>query len=239
MKGGQYMAIATRRSTAVIAVVMGIVLALGLLAMPQTAQASAKGNEIAKVAASFSYSRTVYVGQGQGTKFYLFICKGLAKNGYYAKNKKQMQCNVPVALAVKYSGVDAKFPTTNTDMYKYMKKSKKWKCLGNYNGKTSSLKPGDILIRIGGVTSYIDKDGKKHKAETNHACLYVGKRIANLIYKSDLKGSDADKGKPGSSRVFVSAHTSKRNAAKRSAACLETAGAAYANKKMIVFRFVG
>ena len=239
MKGGQCMAIATRRSTAVIAVLMGIVLAIGLLAIPQTARASAKGNEIAKMAVSISYSHTVYINEGKGTKLYMLLCKGLAKNGYYAKNLKQMQCNVPVALAVKYTIQDAKFPTGNKEMYNYMKKSKKWKCLGNYNGKASSLKPGDILIRIGGVTSYIGKDGKTHKAETNHACLYVGKKIANLIYKRDLKGTDADKGKPGKSRIFVSAHTSRRNAAKRSAACLEKASAAYADRRMIVFRYAG
>lgn len=229
----------TKRHALALAVMLSLVLAFLLAVIPHTAHASTVGNQIAKAAASVSYSQATYKGEGTGTKAYLKACKTLL-GSYYAKNEKQMQCNVPVAVAVRLSGADDDFPTTNAKMYRFLKESSDWKCLGNYNGKTSSLKPGDILIRIGGTTTYTDKKtGKKVKAATNHACVYVGKKIATSIYKSTLKGTDADKGTPGKNRVFVSAHVSKKNAAKRSAACLETANQAYADYRMLVFRYVG
>lgn len=198
-----------------------------------------KGEKIAKKAASFSYSRAVYQGQGVGTEAYYKACLKLGGKGYYVKNKKQMQCNVPVAAAVRGSGVDKSFPKGNPEIYAYMKRSKNWKCLGHYKTEVTKLKPGDILIRIGGVTTYTGKDGAKHTASSNHACIYIGKDIATSIYKKKLKGTDADVGKPGSKRVFVSAHTSRQNASKRSASCLETAKEAYADCRMYVFRYKG
>ena len=196
-----------------------------------------KQEKIAKAAAKISYSRAVYQGQGQGTKAYLSTCKKRL-GSYYTSNSKQMQCNVPVAAAVRASGIDKKFPTTNDGMYNYMKKSKQWKCLGNYKTSVTSLKPGDVLIRIKYKTAYT-KNGAWLWATTNHACVYVGKKIAKSVYKKNLKGTDADVGAPGSKRVFVSAHRSYNNASKRSAACLETAKQAYADCKMLVFRYVG
>lgn len=214
-------------------------LAAAKASLSKSPYATSKGNKIAVAAATMSYSRAAYQSQGAtGTKAYLAICKKYL-GSYYAKNKKQMQCNVPVAAAVRFSGVDKKFPTTNQGMYSYMKNSKKWKCLGNYKTKAKNLKPGDILIRIGGTTSYIGKNGSKHKASTNHACVYVGKNVSASVYKKTLKGTKADKGNPGSKRVFVSAHTSSKNPSKRSAACLETASQAYADNRLIVFRYVG
>lgn len=197
---------------------------------------SEAGLAIAMLAASISYSHVVYQGEGTGTKYYMKLCKALRSNGYYAKNSKQMQCNVPIAVSVRASGVDKKFPTTNKEIYQYMLKSSKWKCLGNYTKNESMLQPGDILIRIVGVTKY---DGGSKTAATNHACIYVGKKIVDSVYRTKLKGTDADKGKPVSGAVFVSAHTSLKNKAKRSAACLEKASQAYADSRMIVFRYAG
>ena len=190
------------------------------------------GEAIAFIAAQLCYSRHTTKSDGHtGTKFYMRMCNTLGS--YYTKNEKQMQCNVPVALAVKASGTDEKFPNGNKEMYYYMQKSSKWKCLGNYNNKTSMLKPGDILIRIGGVT--VSRAGKT--ASNNHACIYIGKAIADSTYKNLLKGTDADMGAP--TGVFVSAHVSNKNPAKRSAACIETASQAFADGAMIVFRYVG
>ncbi len=214
-----------------------ITLALAACLCPATAHASAQGDAIAKAAASISYSKVTYQSKGTGTKAYLAACKKYM-GSYYTKNKKQMQCNVPVATSVRKSGVDSEFAQTNATIYKYMKNSKDWTCLGNYTGKTSMLQPGDILIRIAGTTSY-KKNGKTYKAATSHTCVYVGAKIASSVYNSSLKGTDADKGAPGSSRVFVSAHKSTKNSAKRSAACLETAKQAYADTRMIVFRYTG
>ena len=231
--------IASLRSVGAAALVLTLVLGLALIASPQRAYASSSGNKIAKAAASISYSRTVYRGEGVGTEAYFSACRALASNGYYTKKEKQMQCNVPVAAAVRISGVDPNFPTTNTGMYSYMLKSKDWECLGNYSDNEADLQPGDILIRIAGKTKFIsNKDGKTHKAETNHACVFIGKSIAKKIYKKKLKGTDADKGNPGSKRTFVSAHTSKKKPKTRSAACMETALAAYADHRLIVFRHV-
>ena len=208
-------------------------------AVSKSDYATTNGNKMALAAAAISYSRVVYKGEGTGTRRYLAVCKKYLGT-YYVNDEKQMQCNVPVAAAVRFSGIDKKFPTTCQGMYDYMKSSKKWKRLkGTYNGETSSLKPGDVLIRIGGTTAYVDKNGVKRKASTNHACMYIGKAISSSVYKKFLKGTEADRGNPGYKRVFVSAHTSKNNPAKRSASCMETASQAYADYKMIVFRYVG
>lgn len=226
----------TRKSAAALAVLLA--LAFVLLAVPQAALASTGGDKIATSAASISYSRTVYKANGTGTEAYMKACAKLGS--YYTKNLKQMQCNVPVTAAVKLAGVDKKFPNTCADMYKYMNSSSNWENLGNYTGDTSMLQPGDVLIRVKGTTTYKDKKtGKTTKAATSHACVYVGKSIVSSVYKSTLKGTDADVGSPGSTRIFVSAHTSVNNSAKRTAACLQTASAAYADYRMIVFRFVG
>lgn len=255
------MSIASRMSRTAIAMLTGTALVMGTVAVSGTAYAaysadvqaktlaptetaqletaSAKtsnGVKMATQAARISYSRTVFKGQGTGTKAYMKVCKKLTRDGYYAKNGNQMKCNVPVAAAVRSSGVDKKFPLTTEGQYTYMKSSKKWKCLGNYKGKESALKPGDVLIRIGGKTKYVGKDGYKYTASTNHACMYIGKSIASKVYKKNLKGTDADMGKPGAKRTFVSAHMSRQNPSRRSAACMENASAAYADIKMLVFR---
>ena len=232
------MANAARINTAIVAVLVGLVLGVGLLVTPSYAYASNAGKKIARTAASFSYSRKVCQGDGTGTEAYMTACKKIAKNGYYTKNKNQMQCNVPVAAAVRVSGVDPNFPTGNSEMYNYMKKSEDWICLGNYNKDEAMLEPGDILIRIAGVTKYHSKYGGINKAETNHACVYVGKKIAKRIYRKKLKGTDADVGRPGNARTFVSAHTSKKDPKYRSAACLEKPVQAYADYRLIVFRHV-
>ena len=229
------MVIAARINSTLIAVLVGLVLGIGLLFTPGYAYASKAGNKIAKTAASFSYTRQCYQSDGYtGTKAYFAACKKLGT--YYTKNKKQMQCNVPVAAAVRLSGVDPKFPTGNSEMYYYMKKSDDWECLGNFNTDESTLQPGDILIRIAGVTKYHSKYGGIKKAETNHACVYIGKKIVKSTYKNKLKGTDADVGRPWSVRTFVSAHTSKNQPSKRSAACLEKRKQAFADYRLIVFR---
>ena len=226
---------AARINSTLVAVFVGLALGVGLLLAPSYAYASTAGNKIAKTAASFSYTRQVYVGDGySGTKAYMASCKKLGT--YYTKNKKQMQCNVPVAAAVRLSGVDPDFPTGNSEMYYYMKKSSDWECLGNFNTDESTLQPGDILIRIAGVTKFHSKYGGIKKADTNHACVYVGQKIVKSIYKKKLKGTDADVGRPKSIRTFVSAHTSKSQPSKRSAACLEKRKQAFADYRLIVFR---
>ena len=214
------------------------------VATKASAGASQAGIAIAAQAVKISYSRTVYQAQGKGTKHYLSVAKTLAKNDYYIKNKNQLRCNVPVACAVRGSGVDKSFPTSLLPMYTYMKKSAKWKCLGNFSGREGALQPGDVLIRIGtdkgkaNATTY-KKNGVTYTNKTSHACIYVGKQMAQSGYTLALKGTDADKGKPATNATFVSGHTSKKNAAKRSAACLESAKAAYGDFKMLVFRYVG
>lgn len=217
----------------------GKTLAAAKAAVSKSDHATTEGNKMALAAAAVSYSRAVYRYEGTGTRAYLAVCKKYL-GSYYAQNNKQMQCNVPVAAAVRFSGVDRAFPTTCQGMYDYMNSSEKWKRLkGTYKGKTSSLKPGDVLIRIGGVTTYVDEYGARRTASTNHACMYVGKDIASSVYKKFLKGTEADKGKPGSTRVFVSAHLSSNDASRRSASCMETASQAYADRRMVVFRYVG
>ena len=200
-----------------------------------TAAAKSAGYRMAVAGAKISYSRLTLNKDGVGTRAYFKACKTLSKSGYYVKNQKQMQCNVPVAAAVRTSGVDKKFPTTCAGMYNCMKKSKQWKYLGHYNGKISSLKPGDILVRVKGVTTYT-QNGVKVKAAGNHICMYVGKNIAKMVYAKYLKGTDADKGNPGSSRVFVNARQAPNDLPQRRAACLEMGRTASADSRMLVFR---
>ena len=214
------------------------ILAAAKAEVKKNPNSTTRARKIAVAAATMSYSRATYQGEGTGTKTYFAILKKYL-TWYYWHNKKQMQCNVPVCASVRFSGAAKDYPMYNVDMYNYMKKSKKWKCLGNYSGKESSLKPGDVLARIAGTTTYRDRYGNKRYATVHHTCIYVGKKIASSVYKRALKGTDADKGKPGSKRTFVSAHTSSANPAKRSASCLEKASEAFADGQMLIFRYVG
>ena len=203
----------------------------------KAAKVTAARKKIATASARLAYSRLTTRSSGTGTKYYQKMVKRNLSS-YYNNTLKRMQCNVPVVTAVRSSGIDKKFPTTIPEMYKYMKKSKKWTCLGNYNGKTSSLLPGDVLLRVAGVTTY-KVNGVKRAVSTNHTCLYVGKKIAKSVYKKYLKGSDADKGSVGSSRVFVNARMGLGAPSQRRAACLESQKQVCADSRLLVFRYVG
>ncbi|MBR3134775.1 MAG: Ig-like domain-containing protein, partial [Clostridia bacterium] len=76
------------------------------------------------------------------TKEYVNAKERLLNVKYYAS------CDVSTSTAVRYSTVDKNFEwDTVIKQWTYLKNSKNWQAVGNFNGtSTSNLKPGDVLI---------------------------------------------------------------------------------------------
>ncbi len=144
-------------------------------------------------------------------------------------NVQGRDCGRAILSIVWWSGWDTGMPRTVAKMRKHMLDSDRWQNRGLWNGKESSLQPGDILIRVKGI------DG----AKGNHVCMYVGNAIAQAVYDDFLKGTDADKGAPKTDATFVSAHLAGGNPPNKGyAPCIGNKSYAGADTKMRVFRCV-
>lgn len=194
---------------------------------------------LARAACSFSYSKPARhnpdTGANPRTKLYatvydtLLKAKDTQKAAPKAWNVQGRDCGRAVLCAVLWSGVDDSMPRTVAKMREHMEKSECWKDLGKWNGKESSLQPGDVLIRVKGV------DG----AKSNHVSVYVGHDTASEIYSKHLKGTDADKGAPASDAAWASAFLSGGNPPDKGyAPCIGNAKYASVDKTMHVFRCV-
>ena len=148
------------------------------------------GDDMAKTACKLSYSTAHYYSGGKypGTKKYLKAFKAAKSSQSWVKGRS---CDAGVFTAVKTAKYDSKFPSTCAGQSKYFGYSKKktttskWKYMGKFTGKvsTSNLLPGDVMyaaVSGGGC----------------HIIMYVGKDIPKDVYKTSLKKTDADKGKP-------------------------------------------
>lgn len=87
-------------------------------------------------------------------------------------------CDVGVATAVRYSGVDKNFAWNGIpNIWPYLRKSGKWKQAGTFRrgtDKASQLKPGDVLI-----------SGEPY----GHIFIYIGNRIVKLKYPNSAADS--------------------------------------------------
>ena len=196
-------------------------------------------SDLAHAACSLAYSRPSQhnpkTGANARTKIYgkvydaLFKAVDTKKAAPHCFNVQGRSCDRSIATAIRWSGADDAMKRAIAYIYSHMKASSRWKDLGTWDGKESSLKPGDVLIRLKtwpGVTS-------------NHVCMYVGESIAQEVYKKALKGTDADKGAPASDATWVSGHYAGGNPPDKGyAPCIGNAKYAGANKKMHVFRCV-
>lgn len=192
---------------------------------------------LAKAACSLAYSRpaqhnpstkanarTELYGKVYDTLFKASDTKSAAPRCW---NVQGRSCDRGIASIVRWSGVDDSMPRACASIYDHMAKSERWKDLGRWDGKESSLKPGDILIHL----------ERWQSTKSNHVCMYVGKSTAKEVYASWLKGTDADKGAP--TGAWVSAHRNGGNPPNKGyAPCIGDAKYAYADKTMHVFRCV-
>ena len=186
-----------------------------------------KYNTLAVYACRYAYSQPRYYqkkASNTGTTLYKTVTSAIFP-GYV-----QMSCDRGVAVAARWSGVDIDYPPGTPAQYKYLMKSSDWKYLGHWSGEISDLQPGDVLIRVTGM-----KD-KYPNTKYNHTCVYVGTDTAMAVYNTYIKGTDGDLGAPTPDACFVSAHRSRDNINKASAACIGNAAFAHADNRMVVFR---
>lgn len=172
------------------------------------------GDDLARAACRLSYSRQAYQSGGKypGTAQYGKAVAKVSKR-QWAKGRS---CDIGVAIVLRWSGFDKSFPEYikphKQQAYLGYRSAKgtssKWRYVGAYKKgdiKGSKLQPGDVMIAA-------NKNGN----DIWHVMMYVGKDIAKEVYRTHLKGGDADLGTPKGN--FVSAHwgsglSSTRNAA--------------------------
>ena len=155
--------------------------------------AGADNTTLARVSASMAYSQKVRYCDGYPTtEAYARACEGVLPGDWIPNGRS---CDRGVMIPVRVAGTDDSFPPVCTSQAAYLHSSDRWVDLGLWDGNTSSLQPGDILISIAGV------DG----ASYDHSCMYVGYEIAQEMYDKVIKGTDGDLGRPGTEAVFSSA----------------------------------
>lgn len=154
------------------------------------------GDNLARAACRVSYSQPGYYNGGQhvATRLWQRIYPRIRPGSPWIRG-----CHTAINALVKWSGYDDTYPNFGSGFERSIRaKTSKWKVVGKWNGKTSSLQPGDILaLKRNGVIGF---DGNCHEL------MYVGYPIARDIYRKYLKGTDADLGTPAKDDVFVSAH---------------------------------
>ena len=192
---------------------------------------SEAGDALARAACRVAYSRGVYYGGGTNgahpaTSVWRTVYGSVNPGSRWIRG-----CVTAVKAIVRWSGYDDTFPTPTRDSSSYYQNyiqshSSKWQIVGQWDGNTANLRPGDILtLRQGGI---IGANG------SGHSLIYVGHDIAMEIYEKYLKGTDADMGAPGEDMVFVSSHGAGNVLSNRSSApciCDGKFGLAYAYGK--------
>lgn len=205
-----------------------------------TAKTLTPGEEIAYAGSRISYSRPSQhnpsTGANPGTKAFKRVYGGTWKRkdtksaAPRVYNVEGRSCDRSVSCAVLASGRDDGMHRTVDGIIEHMDKSPDWKCLGRWDGKETSLQPGDVLAR----------SKKWAGVSSNHVCMYIGDEIAKLAYAKHLKGTDADKGAPTSTTRWMSGHLNGGNPPNRGyAPCLGDRKYAHADTKMKVWRYVG
>ena len=155
--------------------------------------ASADNSDLARYSASMAYSKKVRYCDGYpATEAYKRAWETILPGDSIPCGRS---CDRGIMIPIRMFGLDNTFPTVCTSQFSYMQSSDKWVDLGLWNGSTSSLQPGDVLVSIAG------KDGGSY----DHSCMYVGYDIAQEMYDKFIKGTDGDLGRPDESAVFSSA----------------------------------
>lgn len=194
-------------------------------------------DELARTACRLAYSRPARhnpsTGANPRTKAYarvygaIFGKTDTKRRAPNVWNVQGRSCDRSVASIVRHSGYDDGMPRTCAAIYAHLVKSARWKNLGKWSGKESDLKPGDILIRL---KAWEGVSG-------NHVCMFVGSAIAEEVYETRLRGTDADKGKP--TGAWVSGHLAGGNPPDKGyAPCIGNAEYAGARTSARVFRCV-
>lgn len=114
-----------------------------------------KAKQLSDVAWKLAKGKLTYAEVAAATGYYDYMKENCYKIGGAdcARGKKGYRtfCSGFVYNVVRYSGVDPNYPMKLTGkQQEYANKSSKWKNVTNkVNGKTSKLKPGDVLIYVG------------------------------------------------------------------------------------------
>ena len=164
------------------------------------------GDDLARVACKLSYSKAKGRFSVNPTSAFMKAYNAVGRPNSAASKYNGRGCDATVSTICKYSGYDKKMPGGLASQRNYLgwnssthkptgkgTSNGRWVGICRYSSdleKQGKLLPGDIVFRNG------------------HICMYVGKSIAQEIYKKNLKGTKADKGKPGSSQTWVSGHFS-------------------------------
>ena len=164
------------------------------------------GDDLARMACKLAYSKASGRFSVNPTKAFMKAYNAVGRPNSAASKYNGRGCDATVSTICKYSGYDKKMPGGLASQRNYLgwnssthKPTGKGKSNGRWVGicrytknleKQGKLLPGDIVFRNG------------------HVCMYVGKSIAQEIYKTNLKGTKADRGKPGSTQTWVSGHFS-------------------------------
>ena len=156
------------------------------------------GNELAQYACRVSYSRISWHGGGyDGTTAWNKVFKSIRGGMSWSR-----ACCTAVYGIARWAGYDDNWPFALGPQYEeHLKRSRRWKVVGDWDRKESSLQPGDILVCRNSSNGKIGYSNAK-----DHVLIYVGKDIPKEIYRRYLKGTDADRGYPTKGSVFVSAH---------------------------------
>ena len=181
------------------------------------------GDSLARKACKLSYSQESLVSDGfKGTNSYLSAYEKYKAKGVWTP----ISCSVGMHIAIRAAKYDADFTINTEKDCKYLNfwsdepGNDKWACLG-YFYSDMELLPGDILL------------GDKKKG-VNHIFMYVGDDIAQKVYKTNLKGTDADRGSPAG--PWVSSHVRYRGG---SALCMcDWRRASSGHKSFKVFRCI-
>lgn len=151
------------------------------------------GASLARKACELSYSQQRWVKNGfKGTKAYLAAYNEVKSKSVHTP----ISCSVGMHVVMRAANYDWSFKINTAQDCDYLNfwskepGNSKWTYLGNYYSGME-LQPGDILL------------GDKKKG-VNHVFMYVGPEIAQEVYESTLKGTDADMGAP--TGEWVSSH---------------------------------
>lgn len=132
-----------------------------------------KAQQLSDVAWRFAKGKLTYAEVAKATGYYDYMEKNCYKigGGDCARGKKGYRtfCSGFVYNVVRYSGVDPNYPMKLTGkQLEYANNSSKWKNVtSKVNGKTSKLKPGDVLIKKGGGHTLMitEHNGKLYAAQ--------------------------------------------------------------------------
>lgn len=151
-------------------------------------------SDIARAAASLSYSSTVSLEEGYpGTALYYKVTHAV----HDSPTNDGRACDTGASTAIRWCGYDTKFPQGLYGQHQYLntgvvpngngKGLERWEFVGVWDGDESWLEPGDIVLYDG------------------HISVFCGYEIVQEIYDTQLKGTEADLGRPTEKMTWANA----------------------------------